>query len=485
MSQGLQQTQKLTQTLVLAPQLRQSLKILQVPAIELRSAILEELQSNPVLEELPMESGVSLDVPGGDSDADARSADDSGDTEMNFEKDFEVLNQLSEDWKEYFAQESRNNVYSSEAAERRQHFFDSLTAETSLQEHLLRQAELSDLDKQEREAMNFLVGSLDDHGFLTVSPNEVALMAQLPLLKVQEACRVLKTFDPPGIGAADLRDSLLIQLEVMGRGTSLASRIIRDHFPLLLRRRIPEMGRKLAVSSDDIQKALEEIADLDPAPGRRFSEDTNRSITPDVRVERDDQGEWTVHLNNDYIPRLRLNNVYKEYIARGQLKPGEKAYIQEKMRSGKFLINSIEQRQQTIERITREILEFQSEFFEKGVAHLRPLTMSQVAQSVGVHETTISRAIANKYMDTPFGLFEFKYFFTPGYQSADGKSVSNTSIKDLIANLIESENPEKPLSDQEIVHILAEKNFKIARRTVAKYREELGILPTNLRRRYR
>lgn len=486
MSQGLHQVQKQTQSLVLAPQLRQSLKILQAPAMELRNAILEELESNPLLEELALDSSVSLDRE--EEKFREEKSDDDGERdkeEMDFEEDYAILHELNEDWKEYFAQESRNNVYSSEDAERRQHFFDSLVAETSLQEHLMRQAEMTDLDEEERQAIQYLIGSLDDRGFLTTTPSEVALMAQLPLKKVQIALESLKNFDPAGIGAEDLADSLLLQLRQKGRSQSLAAKIIREQYKFLLRRRIPEIARKCGVSMDEVHDALEEISELDPSPGRRFSEDQNRIVNPDVRVEKDDSGEWIIHLNNDYIPRLRLNNTYKELLAKGKLSKKEKDYVQEKMRSGKFLINSIEQRQQTIERITREILKFQADFFEKGVSGLKPLTMNRVAQAVDVHETTVSRAIANKYIDTPHGVFEFKYFFTPGYQSSDGKSVSNTSIKDTIAHLIESENPEKPLSDQEIVKILAEKDFKIARRTVAKYREEMGILPTNLRRRYR
>lgn len=486
MRQGLHQIQKQTQSLVLAPQLRQSLKILQAPAMELRTTILEELQNNPLLEELAMDSSVSLESEN-EKSRDQESGDD-GDREreeMDFEADYAILHELNEDWKEHFAQESRNNVFNSEDAERRQHFFDSLVAETSLQEHLMRQAEMTDLDEEERQAIQYLVGSLDHRGFLTTSPSDVALMAQLPLKKVQVALETLRNFEPSGIAAEDLPQSLLLQLRLKGRSQSLAARIIRDHYKLLLRRRIPEMARKCNVSMEEIHTALQEIAELDPAPGRLFSEDQNRVVNPDVKVEKDENGDWVIHLNNDYIPRLRLNNTYKELLAKGKLSKKEKDYVQEKMRSGKFLINSIEQRQQTIERITREILKFQADFFENGVPGLKPLTMNQVAQAVDVHETTVSRAIANKYIDTPYGVFEFKYFFTPGYQSGDGKSVSNTSMKETIAHLIESENPEKPLSDQEIVNILAEKDFKIARRTVAKYREEMGILPTNLRRRYR
>ena len=484
MSQGLQQVQKQTQTLILAPQLRQSLKILQAPALELRSAILEELQSNPLLEEMPME-GVSIEEKASEpasSESSSESAQDER-KEMDFTDDFQILNQLSEDWKEHFSQENNNSVYTSEDAERRQHFFDSLVSETSLQQHLMEQADLLDMEAETFQAVEYLVGSIDDKGFLSTKPGDIALMANLPFRTVIKAHELLKTFDPAGIGCMNLQECLVQQLKLKGRGDSLAVKIIQKYYDLLLRRRIPDMARKLNASIDEIQSAIEEIANLDPAPGRRFSEDTNRVITPDVKVFKDD-GEFQITLNSDYIPKLRLSNTYKELIAKGSLNSKEKEYVQDKMRSGKFLINSIEQRQQTIERITREILKHQAEFFEEGVSKLRPLTMNQIAQEVGVHETTVSRAIANKYIETPFGIFDFKYFFTPGYKSKDGKSVSNTSIKEIISRLIEEEDSSKPLSDQEIVNTLAKQEFKIARRTVAKYREEMGILPTNLRRRY-
>jgi len=202
-----------------------------------------------------------------------------------------------------------------------------------------------------------------------------------------------------------------------------------------------------------------------------------------VTVE-EDRGEWKISLNSDYIPRLRISSAYKEMIAKGTLSRSERDYIRERMRSGKFLINSIEQRQQTIERITREIIRVQEEFFREGVSKLRPLTMTQIADAVGVHETTVSRAIANKFIQTPHGVFEMKFFFTPGYQSQGGESVSNTSVKEMIGELITLEDRSQPLSDQELVAKLQAKGIKIARRTVAKYREELGLLPSNLRRDY-
>lgn len=484
-SQGLQQVQKQTQTLILAPQLRQSLKILQAPALELRNTIIEELQTNPALEELSME-GVSIEERTADPEApkDDEFAPKNGE-EMTFDdNDFSVLNKLDEDWREHFAQENSGRSYTSEDEARRKHFFDSLVSEVSLQEHLMEQAKLAELPDEQVKAMEYIIGSLNDNGFLTSEAQDIAMMGNIPLKSVKESIERLKSFDPSGIGSKDLCECLLYQLKQKGEGASLAAEIIRDHYKLLLRRRIPEIARKTGTDAYEVQKAIETIAELDPAPGRKFSEDNNRVIVPDVTVEKDGE-QWAITLNSDYIPRLRISNTYKNLIAKGTLSSDEKEYIRDKMRSGKFLISSIEQRQQTLERITKEILHFQADFFEHGVSHLRPLTMNRVAERVGVHETTVSRAIANKYIDTPYGLYEFKYFFTPGYQGNNGESISNTSVKDEIAKIIESEDPSKPLSDQAIVKILEEKNFKIARRTVAKYREELGILPTNLRRRYR
>lgn len=482
-SQDLRQRQ--TQSLVLAPQLRQSLKILQVAALDLRATIQEELQANPTLEEAPME-GESLDrEPESSDDPDAPVNNEAPDAreEMDFSKEFEILNKLDEDWRDHMSQAGGNQPYTSEDAEKRQHFFDSLVTETSLQEHLMRQADMADLSPDVYRATEHLVGSLDDRGFLTQSLNDVALQTGLPLETVQQAAKILKSFDPPGIGAEDLEECLLLQLAAKGRNDSLAGRIIRDYFALLTRRRIPEIARKIGAHMDDVQLAIEEIGTLDPAPGRRFADDTNRVVVPDVTVEKDGE-KWNIILNSDYIPRLRISNTYKEMIAKGTLSKAERDYLRERMRSGKFLINSIEQRQQTIERITREIIRAQQEFFEEGVSKLKPLTMTQIADVVGVHETTVSRAIANKYIQTPHGVFDFKFFFTPGYQNDSGASVSNTSVKEMINDLIAGEDRSHPLSDQEIVAKLQNKGINIARRTVAKYREELGQLPSNLRRDY-
>lgn len=482
-SQSFQQRQ--TQQLVLAPQMRQSLKILQVAALDLRATIQEELQGNPTLEELPGE-GISLNRNDANSDRDSDASTDKSTNEaMDFskDKDLEILGKLNDDWRDHLSDTGGVRQMSPEEDERRQHFLESLTSETSLSEHLTQQAELSDAPFEVKTAIRFLVGSLDDRGFLTSTLSDIAMMSGLPLDVVQQASKLLRTFDPPGIGAADLSDSLLIQLAHKGREKSVAARIIRDHFELLVRRRIPDLARKMGLPPETIQEAIEEIGTLDPSPGRRFADDSNRVVVPDVTVEKEGS-EWKIQLNADYIPRLRLSNTYKDLIAKGTLNKQERDYLREKLRSGKFIINAIEQRQRTIERITKEIIRHQTEFFEEGVSKLKPLTMTQIADIIGVHETTVSRAVANKYMKTPHGVFDMKFFFTSGYQSEAGEAVANTSVKEMIADIIAGEDPGAPLSDQEIVGVLDGKGLKIARRTVAKYREELGLLPSNLRRRY-
>ncbi len=482
-SQGFHQRQ--SQQLVLAPQMRQSLKILQVAALDLRATIQEELQANPTLEELPMD-GISLDrdTSSTDPDADAN-RDDSANEPLDFTKDrdLEILGKINDDWRDHLSDTGGVRAPSRDEDERRQHFLESLTTETSLPEHLMQQAELTDATPEIHTALRYLIGSLDHRGFLTSSLSDIALLAALPLEEMQQASKILRSFDPPGIGAKDLPDCLLLQLAHKGREKSVTGRIIRDHFDLLVRRRIPDLARKMGLGPEIIQAAIEEIGMLDPAPGRRFGEDTNRIVVPDVTVELEGT-EWKIILNQDYIPRLRLSNTYKDLIAKGTLNKTERDYLREKLRNGKFIINAIEQRQRTIERITREILRHQAEFFAEGVSKLKPLTMTQIADIIGVHETTVSRAVANKYIQTPHGVFEIKFFFTSGYQSQDGEAVANTSVKEMLADIVAGEDPGKPLSDQDIVALLVGKGLKIARRTVAKYREELGLLPSNLRRRY-
>jgi len=511
-SQGLRQVQKQTQNLVLAPQLRQSLKILQVPALELRSAILEELQTNPLLEELgnndesldasevepspdelevekvdefPEEPGSELEGKDSDKEQDIESENQEELQDLDFSDEFAILKEMEEDLREHFESEFEGEAKlgNTDAQDKRKFFFDSLTSEVSLQEHLLDQLKLTEISQGVRDAAEYLIGSLDENGFLNSNLSDIALLSSMPLADLQEALSTLQTFEPIGIASIDLQDCLIKQMDARDWEDTDQYRIVKDHFPLLVRRRVPELSRKLSQSTQVIHEAIEKISELDPAPGKRFSEDNNQSISADVTVEKVGD-EWVISLNSDFIPKLKINRTYKELIAKGVLSSKEKEYVRNQMRAGKFLISSIDQRQNTIERITRKIIERQTGFFEEGSSKLRPMTMSEVADSIEVHETTVSRAIANKFVRTPHGTFPLKYFFTPGYSGKDGDSVSNTSVKEIIGSIIEQEDPSKPLSDRKIVDLLAEKEIKLARRTVAKYREELGISPTNLRRRY-
>lgn len=475
----LSQSQKQTQSLSIAPQLQNSLKILQSASFDLRTAILAELQRNPLLEELPIES-VSVE-------AESELIQEDGDSrneELDFDNDdFSILEKISDDYMESQMTDTVMSGSDLQMQERRDHFLNSLTQEESLQQHLIDQVSLCDCDDPTKENLVLLIGSLDENGYLTESPSNLSLQLNIPYPKFLEALEILKTFNPSGIGAKDLQECLLIQLQRNQREDSLAYSIIDKAYPLLLRRRIQEIAKKLKVSDEAIQKALEEIASMDPAPGKRFSADSNTVIEPDIRIFQEDE-LWKIELNNEYIPKLRISQKYKDLLAQGSLNKKEKEYLVENMRSGKFLINSLDQRQNTLKKISQKIIDQQPKFFVQTNPTLQPMTMQQIAEDVGVHETTISRAIANKYVKTPHGVFPLKHFFNSGFTSDSGESIANRSIKETIEKIIQKEDPKKPISDQSISKELEKEGIKIARRTVAKYREQLGILPTHLRRRF-
>ena len=465
---GMQQTQSLSMQQVLAPQLQQSLVILQAPMLELRNIVQQELQTNPVLEEEAPEPSAE--------DHDNQQNDD-------FKEEFDQLAKLDEEWREYMSQNSGYNARSEDEEERRQFFFDSIANQETLQQHLIGQINSAELKAGDQRLAELIIGNIDDNGFLQTTPEEMNANTGVPTADLRRIVDVVQTFHPPGVGALDLRDCLLIQLRRAGKENTLEFLIISKYLDELGKRRFPEIARRLGVTVDQIQQAAYAIATLDPKPGAIFAPDPNNYVLPDVTVEKIGDN-WTVMLNGEQIPHLRISNTYKDLMAQNGSGGDVKDYIREKIRSGKFLIKSIHQRQQTISNIANQIVGRQEEFLEKGTAFLRPLTMVQIAEAVGVHETTVSRAISGKYMSTPQGVFEMRYFFTPGYQTASGESMSNTSVKDAILDLIKGEAAINPLSDKDIVSILSERGIPIARRTVAKYRNELNILPSNMRKQY-
>jgi RNA polymerase sigma-54 factor len=464
---GMQQIQGMGLQQVLAPQLQQSLQILQAPTLELKNIVQQELQTNPLLEEDP-------DV----SETEDRSSEDA-----DFQQEFERLAKLDEEWRDYMAQNVSYSARSQEDEERRQFFLDSLANQETLQQHLLEQLNTADIDAKKRKAAELLIGNIDDIGFLSAPLDEIANLSGTPIEDLQEALELVQTFHPVGVGARDLRDCLLVQLRRIGKAQSFEYQIVDQYLDDLGRKRYPDIARRIGVTVDQVQKAANFIATLDPKPGQIFSPQPNSYVLPDVLVEKV-ADDYVVSLTGDQIPHLRINKTYRDLMTQSRNGGEVRDYIREKIRSGKFLIKSIHQRQQTILNIAIEIVKRQRDFLDNGTAFLKPMTMVQIADAVGVHETTVSRAISGKYIATPQGVVEMKFFFTPGYQTNDGVSLSNTSVKETIADLVRNEDNRMPLSDKEIVEILSERGIPIARRTVAKYRAELNILPSNLRKQF-
>lgn len=434
--------------------------------LELRALIQSEIEANPTIEV---------------EDAEPKIEDKQREAE-EFDAEFDRLSKLDEEWRDYMSQNASYAKRNADDEERRQFFFDSLTEEQTLQQHLLEQLRSTDLSKADMQLGELLIGNIDDIGFLTTTPEEISRNTGLEAEDLVRVLDVVQTFHPVGVGARDLRECLLIQLRRIGKENSLEWKIVAAHIEDLGKKRFPEIARRCGTTVECVQRAANFIATLDPKPGQIFSPDPNHYVLPDVTVEKI-AGQWQISLNGDQIPHLRISNTYKDLMAQ-QSKEDVRDYIRDKIRSGKFLIKSIHQRQQTISNIAHEIVKRQMEFLEEGPSGLKPMTMVQIADAVGVHETTVSRAISGKYMATPHGVFEMKYFFTPGYQTAGGEAVSNTSVKGVIAELVAREDQKNPLSDKEIVELLEKKGIPIARRTVAKYRNELNILPSNMRKSF-
>ncbi len=499
MPQGLYLSQKMALAQVLAPQLQQSLALLQAPTLELQALVQQEMEQNPVLEEestteetkqqndegeaQPLSAAADPAEPPADVQFDPATEKESKDPVDDFQAEFERLTQLDQEWRDHFAATNAPLRSSEEDEEKREFMFNSIVQGTSLQESLLEQVRLSELNNGEVSVAELIIGNIDDYGYLKASIDELVMTTNVEPDRIENVLRTIQTFHPPGVGARDLRECLMLQLERKKLKHTLEYKIVSDCFDALSKRRIPEIARVLGRDLDDIQESLQRIANLEPRPGREFLPNNDVYVVPEVFVNKVDD-EFVVTTNNDHIPHLRISNHYKDLMAQANSSPEVRNYIREKIRAGKFLIKSLHQRQSTILNIGKEIVKRQHEFMEKGSSCLKPLTMVQVAEVVGVHETTVSRAVSGKYMQTPHGIFEMKYFFTSGLQTDGGEAMSNTSVKEMIDEIFKKENQTKPLSDQEVVKMLQAKGIQIARRTVAKYRAELGILPSNLRKVY-
>ncbi len=472
---GMELIAGVAQQQVLSPQMQQSLQLLQAPVAELRQLVASELASNPVLEE---ESAGQV-APDGPEEESAGADPDPSSAESGNSVS------LEDEWRDYLPQSSAAGNWSAVDEERRNFLFESRASRPTLRSHVMDQA--AGFPDQELPLVELIAGSLDEDGYLRSPLEELAQSAGVSEKAVERVMEKIRGFEPAGVGARDLADCLLLQLTRRGEGNGLAARILRHHLQQLARHRYEEIARELRVPLSDVSAAARLISTLEPNPGRPFAESEEQGVIPDLIVVPKPDGEgvedgFLVRLNEEELPRLKINKEYKELLAgRGQ---NEELllYLREKIRGARFFMRSLQQRQQTLLAIGNQIVSRQEEFFRQGAGSLKPLIMAQIADAVGVHVTTVSRAVSGKYMETPQGLFEMKYFFTPGFQNSDGSAVSNETVKAAIRGMVDGESRHSPLSDQEIVEALAERGLKVARRTIAKYREQLGILPSHLRK---
>ncbi|MBN1865070.1 MAG: RNA polymerase factor sigma-54 [Victivallales bacterium] len=479
--QGLSQTQELRQEQILAPQQIQSLEILLAPLLELQTKISQELETNPTLEQVsPGGEDLAGDVL---SEAESVQKENSGEEDRQLDDDgVSDMLQLADSWHEHLPDWTSVRT-TPEDAEKRQHFFDSLTVEQSLQEQLLEQLRLSEADGKMKRLAELIIGSIDDSGYLRSIMADLATVAEVGEREMRKALALVQSFDPPGIGAENLKDCLLLQLRRKGMGNSKLARLVADHLDDIASNKLPSVARKLGVSMAELNSLIEEMRSLNPYPGSAIAPNSPIFILPEVTVEEKD-GDFSLKANNEHLPKLRISQLYLKLLDDPGTNAETREYIREKLLKSKALLKSISQRQSTITQIAEVILDSQHGFFSHGIEHMRPMTMQQVADKLGLHETTVSRAIANKYMQTPFGLFEFKFFFSSGYQSQDGENISSRGVMEKIKDLIAREDPRKPLSDLRLAKMLDEQGLRLARRTVAKYREEMGIPSSHLRKEY-
>jgi RNA polymerase sigma-54 factor len=475
MALELRQQLKLTQQLIMTPQLQMAIKLLQLSRLELLDTIRQELEENPALEELQESVGEERLTEAADQTA----KDDEPTKEVTIE---EKINE-DIDWSSYLDEYNTPGRVNYEGESREAPKYDAFIArKESLKDHLLWQLLMTAPSKEDEHIGSFIVGNLNQDGYLDIELEEIARVSGADLAQVESVLTLMQSFDPIGVCARDLSECLMIQAKHLKIDDTLVTEIIRNHLGDLEKRNIKVISRALKASMDDIIAAINIIKSLEPRPGRQYSDDTPQYITPDIYVYKMDN-DFVIVLNDDGMPKLRVNPFYKKSIAAKNKLPGEaESYIQDKLRSAAWLIKSIHQRQKTIYKVMESILHYQREFFEKGIANLKPMVLRDVAQDIGMHESTISRVTTNKYAYTPQGIFELKYFFNSSIQRLHGGAIASVSVQEKIKQIIASENPKKPYSDDKIAKILKESQINIARRTVAKYREMLNVLPSNKRK---
>jgi RNA polymerase sigma-54 factor len=491
---------RLSQKLIMTPQLQQAIKLLQLSRLELQQTLNQHLMENPLLEEVSAEVEEPDSATADDWSQEKREAGPEGGEEKNGEVS-ESLEDLSPGaWEDYFDTDRRvgDTEYPPTTQDEFPSYDQTVVKPQSLEDHLLWQLALSGASDLDKTVGRFIIGNLDEDGYLRIPLEEIALETKVSLEQAESVLRLIQTFDPPGVGARDLRECLLMQLGsldhtvglVEGRRIrlkgSLVEAIITHHLKDLEKKQYARIAKALGATIEEVYATTRVIEGLEPKPGRPYSGGDNYAIVPDVFVIKD-EGEWVAVLNDEGMPRLRISPYYKQLMSSGKHSAeATKAYLEDKLRGAQWIIRSIEQRNKTIVRVVGSIIKFQEQFFDKGVQYLRPLVLKQVADDIGLHESTISRVTANKYMYCPQGILELKYFFNTGIQRTDHSAdeLSSVTVREMIRQMVEQEDAQHPLKDQEIAAKLQKNNIMIARRTVAKYRSEVNIPSASQRKRF-
>lgn len=467
MKLGYNLTIEQSQKLVMTPELIQAIQILQFNTQELDSYVTEQLLTNPVLE-----PDNSHDADESEEPKQKEETKEDSLSEYIKEREFDDISYKQSD----YSKSSSENTY-----ER------YVSSEITLPEHLMFQLQFATKNKCSRRIGRYIIESLDENGYMTSTAEEIAEALNISTENVRRVLKIIQTFDPVGVGAEDLRDCLLIQLESLGMRNDEYERVLREHLEDLADNRLNAIAKDLKISVEKVQEMTDLIRTLNPRPGREFAseQDETRYIVPDVQVEKID-GEYVITMNETSVPRLMVSSYYRKVLAESDKDKDDKLneYLTERLNSAVWLIKSIEQRKQTILNVVTSIVNYQRDFFDRGDKYLKTLTLKQVADELDIHESTVSRSINGKYMQSPRGVFELKYFFSAGVQGGSGEGISSKSIKTHIKELIDSENQKSPYSDQALVSMLAERGIELSRRTVAKYRDEMGILSSSKRKRY-
>ncbi len=459
---------RLEQRLKLAPQIIQSIEILQLPTLALEELVLQEMSENPVLEMTAASPG-EQPIP-----ADETSEED--------EEEDPVQREIAEEWREFSGERPRRG--SREASDRKQEaMLNTAARPLSLQEYVLGQFRLIDLPAAVSRAGTDIIANLDDNGYLRAAIEEIVEASEgaYAVEDARSALAVVQNLDPPGVGARDLTECLLLQ--VPPEGHDLVRAVIGEHLEDVERNRLPHIARKTGASVEEVKEAIEYISHLNPRPGSLFSDRPVPRIVPDLVVEYTDKG-YEVRLEDSYVPNLAISGLYERLASARDSGEATKKYLRDKIRAARWLIDAIEQRKTTLYRIARAVVDLQKEFFDYGLSHLKPLRMQEVADKVGVHVSTVSRAIADKYVQTPRGIFPIKYFFTGGLSTGEGGVQTWRTVQQEIKDLVDGEDKRDPLSDDQIAKVLAGKGYDVARRTVTKYRKGMRIPSSRRRKSY-